>query len=209
MLVRAIPQIATTFALVACGTTSPQPAQTRQASTSATVAAIVIAPPVATVEAPTSSTSATTATAAPPPAVSASAVLPASSAAPVPAAASIPATVPVDVKIVTFGMHVGGGPFDEPTKVPFKQAVEPKFGVLALCYSSFARKPIVDFGVDLMIDAQGGAPVVTRPRSSARNESGYAEFETCAVKFFESIAFGKPKMGRVGVSYSVQISPKK
>ena len=118
---------------------------------------------------------------------------------------------PVDpsVKIVTIGMHVAGGPFDEPTKEPFKKAVEPHFPEIAPCWAKHVREPLksVDVGVDLLIEASGGKPKVTNPRSTLGKDA--APFVACVVAVFENVDF--PKLvdrGRTGVSYSLRFTPK-
>ncbi len=110
---------------------------------------------------------------------------------------------PPKVKIVTIGMHVAGGPFDEETKIPFKKAVEPHFPELAKCWRLVSSPRTADVGVDLLIEPGGGKPKVTNPRSSIGGEG----FKPCVVAFFENIEFDKPKNGRTGVSYSVRFKP--
>jgi hypothetical protein len=166
-------------------------------------------------ESPTRAASA----AAPPPSTAASTVASAqpSGATPSPDAASPPSSdagakakvdpkadePPPNVKIVTIGMHVAGGPFDEPTKVPFKKVVEPRFPELARCWRLVNNPKTADVGVDLLIEPGGGKPKVSNPRSSIDGEG----FLPCVVAFFESMDFDKPKNGRTGVSYSVRFKP--
>jgi hypothetical protein len=127
----------------------------------------------------------------------------ASAVAPAAPSASLPADPSRAIKVVTYGMHVGGGPFDEATKVPFKRAVEPHFPRLAQCMNTLPKPVVVDAGVDLLIEAAGGHGQVARPRGSEKSEA----FLSCVVKFFESIEFEKNKSGKIGVSYSVRMSP--
>jgi len=112
------------------------------------------------------------------------------------------------VKVVTIGMHVGGGPFDEPTKEPFKKAVEPHFTEIARCWARHVTKPPkeADVGVDLLIEAEGGKPKVSNPRSTL--PKGEAEgFVPCVVGVFESVEFPKlVNRGRTGVSYSLRFT---
>jgi hypothetical protein len=116
------------------------------------------------------------------------------------------AVVPVGSgpRVVTIGMHVGGGPFDEATKVPFKRAVEPAFTKLRPCFELLPKPQLVNVGVDLLIPISGGRARVTRPRSSIQS----AALEACVVRFFEDIEFEKPQRGPVGVSYSVKMAPR-
>jgi hypothetical protein len=115
------------------------------------------------------------------------------------------AASPVRVKVVTIGMHVGGGPYDEPTKQPMKRSVEPRFADLALCWRYVAKAEPTDVGVDLVIEAAGGRAKVGNPRTSATGEG----FVPCVVAFFESVDFQKPNNGKTVVSYSVRFSPLK
>ncbi|MBX3215900.1 MAG: hypothetical protein KF850_27925 [Labilithrix sp.] len=113
-----------------------------------------------------------------------------------------------NVKIVTIGMHVAGGPYDEPTKVPFKKAVEPRFPEIAQCWAQHVSKPPkqADFGVDLLIEAAGGKPKVSNPRSSL-DKSETEGFTACVVGIFESVEFAKlVGRGRTGVSYSLRFT---
>jgi hypothetical protein len=110
---------------------------------------------------------------------------------------------PVKVKIVTIGMHVGGGPYDEPTKEPIRRSVEPHFAELAKCWRLVPKPKQADAGVDLVIEARGGRAKVSNPRSTIEGEG----FKPCVVAFFESIDFERPKTGRSTVSYSVRFIP--
>lgn len=107
------------------------------------------------------------------------------------------------VKIVTSGMHVGGGPFDEITKEPMKRSVEPRFPELARCWQHVSRPQQAYFGVDLVIEANGGKARVSNPRTKLQGEG----FVACVVTFFESVVFEKPRNGKSVVSYSVQFTP--
>jgi hypothetical protein len=118
------------------------------------------------------------------------------------------------LKIVTIGMHVAGGPFDEATKEPFKKAVEPHFPEIAQCWGKHVPHPPkqTDVGVDLLIEAGGGVPKVSNPRSTLGGGGPAILAETeglipCVVAVFESIVFPKLDRGRTGVSYSLRITP--
>lgn len=110
---------------------------------------------------------------------------------------------PPTVKLTTIGMHVGGGPYDEPTKEPMKRSVEPRFPDLARCWKHVMKPAPTDFGVDLVIEATGGRARVSNPRTSVTSEG----FVPCVVAFFESVDFQKPKNGKTVVSYSVRFTP--
>jgi hypothetical protein len=57
--------------------------------------------------------------------------------------------------VVTIGMHVGGGPFDEATKQPMRRSVEPRFAELAQCWTHVTNPARTDVGVDLLIESAG------------------------------------------------------
>jgi hypothetical protein len=107
------------------------------------------------------------------------------------------------VKLATIGMHVGGGPYDEPTKEPMKRSVEPRFPDLARCWMHVSKPAPTDVGVDLVIEAAGGRARVSNPRTSVTSEG----FVPCVVAFFESVEFLPPKNGKTVVSYSVRFTP--
>lgn len=112
---------------------------------------------------------------------------------------------PPRVKVVTIGMHVGGGPYDEITKEPMKKSVEPRFRDLARCWKHVTKPEQIDVGVDLVIEASGGRAKVSNSRSTAVG----ADFVPCVVAFFESVDFLKPNTGRTVVSYSVRFLPQR
>lgn len=119
------------------------------------------------------------------------------------APAQKPESVATGVTIVTSGMHVGGGPYDEITKEPMKRSVEPRFPELAQCWQRVTRAQQAYFGVDLVIEANGGNARVSNPRTTLRGEG----FVACVVTFFESVVFEKPRNGKSVVSYSVRFTP--
>lgn len=109
------------------------------------------------------------------------------------------------MKVLTIGMHVGGGPYDEVTKEPLKKSVEPRFADLAACWQHAPPgTKETDAGVDLLVEAQGGKARVSNPRSLLKNDA----FVACLVAFFESVEFLPPKNGRTVVSYSVRFVPR-
>ncbi len=119
--------------------------------------------------------------------------------------AAAPADPPLHVKLVTIGMHVGGGPCDEVTKEPMKRSVEPRFADLARCWEHVPRPRRADIGVDLVIEASGGrAAEVSNPRSTIEGEG----FVPCIVTFFEGVDFQRPKNGKTVVSYSARFLPR-
>jgi hypothetical protein len=113
------------------------------------------------------------------------------------------------VKIVTIGMHVAGGPFDEATKEPFKKAVEPHFPEIARCWGKHVPRPPkqADVGVDLLIEAAGGHPKVSNPRSTLGKDAEVQAFVPCVIGVFEAVEFAKlVDRGRTGVSYSLRFT---
>jgi hypothetical protein len=127
-------------------------------------------------------------------------VLTPDAASPVDAALPEP---PIKVKVVTIGMHVGGGPYDEVTKEPIRRSVEPHFAELARCWKHVPQPRQADVGVDLVIEAAGGRAKVSNPRSNIAGEG----FLPCVVTFYEGVDFQRPKNGRTTVSYSVRFLP--
>ena len=70
-----------------------------------------------------------------------------------------------DVRVKNIGFHIGGGPNDDASKAPFREAIAAHFDEFRGCYSK-AQQPGRGgtFGVDLRIEAEGGSPKVTQPR---------------------------------------------
>lgn len=116
---------------------------------------------------------------------------------------------PPNVKVISIGMHVAGGPYEEETKQPFLKAAEPRYAELARCWKHVNDKSRGgDVGVELLIPPSGGKPKVSHPRSTV--ETAGEGFVPCVVAFFESIEFDKPKSGGLqGLSYSVPFKPGK
>ena len=101
-------------------------------------------------------------------------------------------------------MHIGGGPNDAVTKAPIGGSVAPHFDALRACWSQIdnpARGG--DFGVDLLIPAEGGRATVSHPRSIL----GPQAFQDCVVGVFTAIDFAKPRTGRTTVSYALRFTP--
>jgi hypothetical protein len=110
-------------------------------------------------------------------------------------------------------MHVAGGPFDEATKEPFKKTVEPHFPEVARCWADHVPHPPkqADVGVDLLIEASGGKPKVSNPRSTLPGggkavAEETADFMPCVIHVFEQIEFARLDRGRTGVSYSLRLT---
>jgi hypothetical protein len=104
-------------------------------------------------------------------------------------------------------MHIGGGPNDAVTKEPIKKSVAPHFDELKRCWSHVDDgQKAGDFGVDLLIDKDGGKPLkVTHVKTTLKGDG----FKDCMVAVYEGIDFLKPKKGKTTVSYSVRFSPER
>lgn len=102
-------------------------------------------------------------------------------------------------------MHIGGGPNDDVTKEPIKKSVEPHFDAFRRCFAK-VDDPAKggDFGVDVLIEANGGKAKITHPRTALKGEG----FEACVVEVFQGIEFLKPKGSKkTMVSYSIRFTP--
>lgn len=120
----------------------------------------------------------------------------ASSSAPPPAPA-LP-----EVKVENIGLHIGGGPNDDASKQPFKQAIEPHFDDFRKCYA-LVDEPAKGgtFGVDLRVGRNGGKPEVHQPRTGIKGK----KFRDCMVEAFKTVEFGKPHKPVV-FSYSLRFT---
>jgi hypothetical protein len=107
------------------------------------------------------------------------------------------------VKVTNIGMHIGGGPNDAKTKEPIEKSVEPYFDDLKHCWGSLDKPGPGDFGVDLLIEANGGKAEVSHPRTALKGDA----FRDCVVDVFKGIIFEKPRTGRTRVSYSIRFEP--
>jgi len=147
-----------------------------------------------------------------PPSLTSAASLPSATATPTPSASAVdpaptasapPPPLP-HVKIENIGMHIGGGPNDAVNKAPIADSVAPHFDEVRACWTRVddpARGG--DFGVDLLIQPDGGRAKVTNPRTGIHPDA----FRECVVAVFEKIDFQKPKKGLTMVSYSLRFSP--
>jgi len=147
--------------------------------------------------APSATVSAATSAMAPAASVSVAVVEPA------PTATVAPAPLP-HVKVENIGMHIGGGPNDAINKAPIADSVAPHLDEVRACWARVddaARGG--DFGVDLLIQPEGGRAKVSNPRTGIHPEA----FKSCVVAVFEQIDFQKPKKGLTMVSYSLRFTP--
>jgi hypothetical protein len=124
-------------------------------------------------------------------------------AGPAPSVSAAPAPLP-HVKVENIGMHIGGGPNDAINKAPIADSVAPHLDAVRACWSRVddpARGG--DFGVDLLIQPEGGRAKVSNPRTAIHPDA----FKSCVVAVFEQIDFQKPKKGLTMVSYSLRFTP--
>jgi hypothetical protein len=111
---------------------------------------------------------------------------------------------PPTVRVENIGMHVGGGPNDAATKAPIAESVAPHFEELRACWAKVDDSTRGgDFGVDLLIGADGGLAQVTHARTNLRPDA----FRDCVLGVFENVDFQKPRNGRTMVSYSLRFTP--
>jgi hypothetical protein len=108
-----------------------------------------------------------------------------------------------EVVIRTVGIHIGGGPNDDPSRAAYKRQVEAKFESFRRCFRLVEepRRPGV-FGVDLDISGQGGRAKVRQPRTTM----GPSAFRDCVLEAFQSIEFDRPARGATTVSYSIRFA---
>lgn len=129
----------------------------------------------------------------------------ASSAAPVSSSASAadagpPSPSLPEVSVHNIGLHIGGGPNDDASKAPFRQAIAPHFDEFLKCYRQ-VEEPSKGgtFGVDLLVGRRGGNPEVRQPRTAMKGQA----FRRCMIHAFSQIEFQRPKKPTV-FSYSVR-----
>ncbi|MBM4358840.1 MAG: hypothetical protein FJ096_12115 [Deltaproteobacteria bacterium] len=112
-----------------------------------------------------------------------------------------------DVEVKNVGLHIGGGPNDNVTKRPIREAVKLHFDGFRACYAkAISPKKADTFGVDLRIPGEGGVAKVSKPRTAMKGD-GLVE---CMVEEFEKVEFSKPPKGvPMTVSFSVEFRKKK
>lgn len=103
-------------------------------------------------------------------------------------------------------MHIGGGPNDNDTKAPIRLSVQPHFDEFRACWRLVSDQTKAgDFGVDLLIQHDGGKATISHPRTALQGDG----FTDCMVKVFEAIDFQKPRKGKTTVSYSLRFTPER
>lgn len=105
-----------------------------------------------------------------------------------------------ELQVENIGLHVGGGPNDAETKVPFQRAIAARFPAFLDCYRKI-EDPAKGgrFGIDLHIPRAGGHARLEQPRTALRG----AEFRACVTAAFASVEFDKPKRGPTTISYAL------
>lgn len=115
-----------------------------------------------------------------------------------------PSPVPDNVEVKQLGLHVGGGPNDEPTHALYSNPITGRFDDLARCYPlAQGASKSASFGVDLLIASRGGKAKI----KDYRTVLGGKDFHLCVLGVFGTVEFpapGKPTM----VSYSVLFKPR-
>jgi hypothetical protein len=108
------------------------------------------------------------------------------------------------VRVENIGMHIGGGPNEAADKAPIAGSVAPHFDEVRACWTHVDDASRGgDFGVDLLIQPEGGRAKVSHPRTAIHPDA----FRDCVVAVFEQIDFRRPKKGLTMVSYSLRFTP--
>lgn len=120
-----------------------------------------------------------------------------------PTAPTPPAEALPEVKVESFGLHIGGGPNDDASKRPILDAISKHFDEFRACYVK-VQEPAKGgtFGVDLRIGRDGGKAKVEQPRTGMKAN----EFRECVLDVFKNVTFEKPPKGPTVVSYSLKFS---
>lgn len=120
-----------------------------------------------------------------------------------PTAPASPAEALPEVKVESFGLHIGGGPNDDASKRPILDAIAKHFDEFRACYVK-VQDPAKGgtFGVDLRIGRDGGKAKVEQPRTGMKAN----EFRECVLGVFKNVTFDKPPKGPTVVSYSLKFS---
>lgn len=105
------------------------------------------------------------------------------------------------VELLTVGLHVAGPASAEENRKRLVRTFERHFSAFQRCHPlAGAHTQNASFGVDLLVPAQGGQPVVRQTRTRL----GGSEFRACMHRAFEAIRFEAPPTARPEiVSYSV------
>jgi hypothetical protein len=123
---------------------------------------------------------------------------------PPPAANERPGPPLPELRVKSFGLHVGGAAKDSELRGRVQRTLERGFPRYLDCYR-LIEEPGSEgtFGADLRVASEGGRAKVEQPRTKLKGEA----FRACMIKAFESARFDAPSSGRaVVVSYSVKFS---
>jgi biopolymer transport protein ExbD len=116
--------------------------------------------------------------------------------------AGSPGSLP-EVAVENVGLHIGGGPNDEASKQPFREAIGAHLADFRSCYNKVTNPGHGGvFGVDLRVGRDGGRAQVTEPRTGM----GGPEFRACVLGVFEQVEFDKPPRGPTVISYSLRFT---
>jgi biopolymer transport protein ExbD len=108
-----------------------------------------------------------------------------------------------EVAVENVGLHIGGGPNDEESKRPFREAIGARMADFRRCYKKVDRPGRGGiFGVDLRIGREGGRPEVREPRTGM----GGPQFRACVLEVFRQVQFDKPRRGPTVISYSLRFT---
>ena len=107
-----------------------------------------------------------------------------------------------ELRVKTFGLHVGGGRNDADEKAAYLKVLERGFPRFLDCYRLMdAPGREGTFGVDLQIAVQGGRARVGQPRTALPGN----EFSRCMVRGFEALKFAPQERPTV-ISYSLKFN---
>ena len=109
-----------------------------------------------------------------------------------------------ELRVKSFGLHVGGTSRDSAARDDFLRALERNSWRYLECYQLIDQPGSEGtFGADLHVGAQGGKPSVSGVRTKLKG----AEFRSCMERALESTKFDATPSGRsVVVSYSLKFS---
>jgi hypothetical protein len=109
-----------------------------------------------------------------------------------------------ELRVRSFGLHVGGTARDAAAREDFLKALERNSWRYLECYQLIEQPGSEGtFGADLHVGAQGGKPTVSGVRTKLKG----ADFQACMKRALESTKFDPAPSGRsVVVSYSLKFS---
>ena len=111
-----------------------------------------------------------------------------------------------DVDIKNYGMHIGGGPNDNATKAPIREAVRAQNDAFRACFrlAPEGKKEVI-FRVELLIPGPGGKAEVTAQAAERKADA----FSECMLTAFREVEFRRPPRGQPQrVAYSLRFEAK-